>query len=415
MKLRQTNWPIMFIASALLGVAIGYFITLVYQPNLIPPALRIGGLNRPATVLLLGVDIVYVKGRRSLHSDHNAFNGRSDTILLARFNPLSNQFSVLSIPRDTACDIPGYGRQKINGANALGGPQLACRTVQDLTGIPIDHYVVLNVHGLVDLVDALGGIQVQVPKRMRYHDYSAKLDINLNPGPSLLDGKAAMGFVRFRHDALGDIGRVQRQELFMRAVMDKAISPVTWAKAPDLLRIAQSYIKTDMNVTQMMQILNFVRAVPKDGQQMVMLPGNFSGSGDWAVDEEALRKVVASMLGRPAAAAVRSQIRVSIENASSSPGLGRKLARYLSRFGYQIMAVDSKSDTYMGPIAASKIIAEMANPADAKQLQTDLRQRGEIVNASLGDIQSAITIVAGDDLIPLVEAATWRGSKSVRR
>lgn len=394
----------MFVLSALIGVAIGYFITLVYRPQLIPPALRIGGLQQPTTVLLLGVDVVYSGDRRHMKADLKSFQGRSDTMMLARFDPINNQFAVLSIPRDTSVDVPGYGRQKINGANALGGESLASRTVTALTGMPIDHYVVLNVHGLVELVDALGGITVQVPKRMKYRDRSAKLDINLNPGPYTLNGTEAMGFVRFRHDALGDIGRVQRQEIFMRAVIDKAISPASWAKVPELLKLAQRHIKTDLTVPEITQILTFVRVVPKDRQHMIMMPGNFTGGGDWGVDTEGLRSVVAQMMGHPLGATDRQQIKVSIENASSTPGAQRKIMRYLSKLGYPIMTVSSKSELFPGVLSNSKIIAERGNSTEAALLKRDLKGKGEVVNASIGDIQSNLTLVVGNDLIPLVEA-----------
>lgn len=387
---------------------LGYFITLVYRPGLIPPVFRFGGLNRPTTILLLGVDIVYSGSRRHVRADKLSFNGRSDTMMLASLDPIRNRFGVLSIPRDTSCEIPGYGRQKINGANALGGEQLACRTVQELTGVPIEHYVVLNVHGLVELVDALGGVTIKVPKRMSYRDRSAKLNIDLSAGPHMLNGTEAMGFVRFRHDALGDIGRVQRQEMFMRAVMDKAMSAESWAKVPQLVKIAGNYVKTDLSWSEIMQVLSFMRAVPKENQQMVLLPGNFSGTGDWAADDQALRKVVAGMQGRDSRALTRDQVPVAIENASSSPQLGRKLSRYLSKFGYPVISVTNKIDASSGPLARSRIIAERGNPAEAKQIFADLKCRGEIVNASIGDIQSSITLIAGDDLIPLVEASSWR-------
>lgn len=374
------------------------------KPGLLPPSLRVGGLTRPSTVLLLGVDIVYGGSRRHLQADPSSFQGRSDTIMLARFDPVKNAFTVLSIPRDTSCAIPGHGRQKINGANALGGEQLAMRAVEELTGVSIDHYIVLNVHGLVELVDALGGITVNVPKKMRYRDRSAKLKIDLDPGPHLLNGTEAMGFVRFRHDALGDIGRVQRQELFMQAVMDKAVSPAAWVKVPQLIKIALGHVKTDLSVAQISQILSFVRAVPRANQRMVMLPGNFSGTGDWSVDEEALKGVVASMMGEVLPARQRSEIKLVIENASSAPGLSRKLGGQLSLLGYQIIATTGKSDLFSSPQLHSKIIAEKANPQDALQLKGDLRNLGEVINASIGDIQSSLTLVAGDDLIPLAEA-----------
>ncbi len=394
----------MFLGCALLGVGIGYIITLLYRPQLLPPGFRLGAISKPSTVLLLGVDVVYSGGGRRLKADPTSFQGRSDTMMLARFDPVRNEFAVLSIPRDSNCEIPGYGRQKINGANALGGEGLAMRTVKALTTIPVDHYVVLNVHGLVELVDALGGITVNIPKRMRYRDKSAKLNINLDAGPYTMNGTEAMGFVRFRHDALGDIGRVQRQQLFMQAVMDKTLSPASWAKVPDLLKIAQKHVKTDMSIPEIMQILSFVRGVPKDHQHMVMMPGNFSDTGDWAIDQDGLRKVVSSMLGEEQAAGQRNQIRVTIENASSSPGLARSLSTMLSNLGYPIGMVSAKSEIFSTPQALTKIIAGRANPQEAALLKLDLAKHGEIINASIGDIQSSLTLVAGDDLIPLVEA-----------
>ena len=136
----------------------------------------------------------------------------------------------------------------------------------------------LNVHGLVDLVNELGGITVDVPKKMKYMDWTAKLKIDLEPGPHTLTGNQAMGFVRFRHDALGDIGRVQRQQIFIRAVLAKALNPESWSHLPKLMEIAQQYISTDLSPGGMMEMATFARAVPKKNQTMVMLPGTFSGT-----------------------------------------------------------------------------------------------------------------------------------------
>jgi hypothetical protein len=214
-----------------------------------------------------------------------------------------------------------------------------------------------------------------------------------------------MGFVRFRHDALGDIGRVQRQELFIQAVMDKALSPASWAKVPELLKIARKHVKTDLTPAQIMQVLTFVRGVPKANQHMVMLPGNFSGTGDWAIDDDGLKKVVSSMLGYSLPAGHRPDLKLTIENASSSPGLGRKLSSYLHSLGYPIMSTSPKSEIFASPQAHTKIIAERGNPQEAALLKADLQNHAEIINASLGDIHTSLTIVGGDDLIPLMEAS----------
>jgi LCP family protein required for cell wall assembly len=395
------NWSLIFFAAVLVGIIIGYTVTLIYKPTLIPPQFRVGSLRDPQTVLLLGVDVVYTElGARKKKIDQTAFNGRSDTIMVCRLDPYRNALTILSIPRDTQALIPGHGTQKINGANAIGGVEMARQTVSELLGIPIDHYVVLNVHGLVELVNELGGITVMVPKRMKYMDWTAKLKIDLDPGPHTLTGNQAMGFVRFRHDALGDIGRVQRQQLFMHAVLDKALQPESWSHLPKLIEIGQKYIETDLTPSEIVEMSTFARAVPKLNQSMVLLPGTFAGNGDWSTTKADIRRMVARLMGSSFVTADRPEVRIAIENQSSHSDLAYKVAKLLRAKGYPVNV--KPFETRSAPAKRTRIVAQRANPEDAELVQGDLGNRGEIVNASIGDIQSTVTIMAGDDLESLV-------------
>lgn len=394
--MRSVNWLLILTVAALLGVAIGYTCTLIYRPTLIPPALRIGSIREPETILLLGVDVSYtdLPGRKK-KIDQSAFDGRTDTIMVARLDPMRNSLSVLSIPRDTEAQIPGNGVQKINSANAIGGVQLAKKTVENMLSITIDHYIVLNVHGLVELVNELGGITVQVPKKMRYMDWTAKLKIDLEPGPHTLTGNQAMGFVRFRHDALGDIGRVQRQQIFMRAVLEKALQPESWSHLPKLMSIAENYILTDLSPADMMELSTFARAVPKANQSMVLMPGQFAGNGDWVVSQNDVRRMVRRMMGSSFVTNDRPEIRVTVENQSSVPTLGRAIVKKLRAKGYQVIVKQAEG----APLKRTHIIAQRANPEDAELVRSDLGlDHGEITNASVGDIESAVTVQVGDDL-----------------
>ncbi len=356
----------------------------------------------PTTVLFLGTDVVYQDhGRRRVKADPSAFTGRSDTIMVARLDPYRNAIAVLSIPRDTQVQIRHNGTQKINAANAIGGPNLAMDTVSGFLDLPIDHYVILNVHGLVELVDELGGITVEVPKKMQYMDWTAKLKIDLEPGPHTLTGNQAMGFVRFRHDALGDIGRVQRQSIFMRAVLDKALRPESWPRIPKLIEIAKNHIQTDLSNTDMMSMAWFVRGVPKKNQFLAMMPGAFSGSGDWLVERRDVRRMVARLLGSSFIVPTRDEIRVCIENASSMSNLGSKLSKMLRKKGYHVSSIKDAEDR-KEPLKRSRIIAQRANPEDAELVKSDLSDKGEVICASVGDIESSVTITAGEDLIKLV-------------
>jgi polyisoprenyl-teichoic acid--peptidoglycan teichoic acid transferase len=385
----------------------GYLYLYLARPQLIPPQLRIASLHTPQTVLFLGVDVVYDENRnknsRAVHADKDAFTGRSDTILVGRLDPAANTLRIIAIPRDTQVAIPGYGRQKINAANAIGGPNLALRTVSEFLQTPIDHFVVLNVHGLVDLVDELGGITVEVPKRMQYMDWTAKLKIDIEPGVHTLTGNQAMGFVRFRHDALGDIGRVTRQEIFLRAVLDKALRPDSWTHLGRLFEIARRYLCTDLSVEEMMGMANFVRGVPKANQVMTMMPGRFSG-GDWQVERSDVSKMVARLMGANFVGADRRDIRLVVQNSSSIKGMGYKVANMLGEKGYRNIQVQKSGLDIVSGVKRTRIIAQKANPEDAGLVKIDLGNIGDMVNASVGDIESSVTIVVGDDLAQIIEA-----------
>lgn len=397
--MRSSNWSSSVFVTLALGAFLAAYLYICYfDPSLLPPSLRLGGLHSPTTILLLGTDVVYTDlGNRTKKIDQEAFTGRSDTVMVVRLDPDRNTLGILSIPRDTQVNIPGAGLQKVNAANALGGHNLAVATVSNFLGLPIEHYVVLNVHGLVELVNELGGITVEIPKRMRYLDWTAKLKIDLEPGLHTLTGNQAMGFVRFRHDALGDIGRVQRQEIFLRAVMDKARQPESWSHIPRLIEIASRYIDTDLSVSNMVAMASFVKGVPKKNQSMMLMPGFFTGTGDWGVTKSDVRRMVARLLGTQFVYSDRKAIRLSIENDSSDAGLSMIIARLLRKKGYPVTI--KRPEAQHIERKYTKFIAMRGNSEDAEEVKLDLGGQGEVVTESVGDIESAVSIKLGDDLL----------------
>ena len=360
------------------------------------PNLGLGSLSQPITVLFMGVDVTYSGQGRSLLADKTALNGRSDTMMLVFLNPPQNKISVLHIPRDTEANIgPRYGVQKINSANALGGPDTARAAVTNLLGIGVDHYVVMNLQGLVQLVNELGGITVEVPKKMSYMDWTAKLKIDLDPGWHTLTGNQAMGFVRFRHDDLGDIGRVQRQQVFLQAAERKMLDPRSWPHVPALVDIATKNMQTDMTQMDILQALNFVHGVPKSNLKFVMLPGQFSGNGDWIATTDARALAMQLINPEQESASNRRNIQVCVKNASSDKALGSKLALALRKLGYiTSIGKDEKDSIYK----KTRIIVQNGNVSNGKMMLADLGNVGEVVAASVGDLNSKITIFACDDL-----------------
>ena len=412
--MRPNNWNNIYVLSAVLGILLGYLLALVFRPSLLPPLMRLGGLNESKTILFLGSDVVYNDRDGRKKADKGAFNGRSDTIMLARLDPYRNSLDVLSIPRDTQVKIPGYGIQKINAANVLGGPELTMRTVSSLLDLPVDSYLILNVQGLVEMINELGGITVEIPKPMRYMDWTAKLRIDLEPGPHTLTGNQAMGFVRFRHDALGDIGRVQRQQIFIRALLDRAMRPDSWMHIPKLVSIAEKYIDTNMSMSFLLKVANFMRGVAKVDQHMVMLPGHFSGTGDWAVEPDDVHKIVAKFLGSTFISPAKQHIKLVVINATLTPNFGFHLARYLRAKGYSWVLVKNPENPGTQE-RYTRIIAQRANPEDAGQVRSDLDNIGELINASVGDIESGVTIVAGEDLVTMVTEKEKSKGRSKQR
>ncbi len=193
-------------------------------------SLQLPHLTRPVNVLLLGVKVLSSDiqdydaiDREGYDATVNSFEGLSDTMLMMRFDPRNERIAVMSVPRDTRTNVDGEVT-KINEANRDGGPALSAVAVSELMGgVGVDRYVRINVQGVEKLIDAIGGVKVNVPKDMKYQDDSQHLYINLKAGEQRLDGDKALQFLRFRYDNNGDIGRVQRQQMFMSALVEQAL------------------------------------------------------------------------------------------------------------------------------------------------------------------------------------------------
>ncbi len=148
--------------------------------------------------------------------------GRTDTIMVLHL-PRSGEPTLLSIPRDSYVNIPGWGMDKINAAFTVGGPQLLAQTVEESTGLRIDHYAEIGMGGLANMVDAIGGVEMCPAEPIQ--DPLANLDVQA--GCQEFDGAAALGYVRTRATALGDLDRVVRQREFFSALLGTATSPAT--------------------------------------------------------------------------------------------------------------------------------------------------------------------------------------------
>ena len=243
-----------------------------------------------STIMIMGVD------------ERDDDVGRSDTLMVATIDPKKNQAALLSIPRDTRVKIKGHGYDKINAAYAYGGQKLTQDTVEKFISVPMDHYIVINVKAFQRIIDAIGGIDIDVEKRMYYEDPwddDGGLVINLQPGMQHMDGKTAVTYVRYR-DEEGDIGRIGRQQKFMKAVMEKVTSPSIIPQLPSVIKEVLSSVKTDLSFRQLLEFAGSLKESQKNGLKTEMVPGRplyIEGISYWIPDITKLRSTIADTLG----------------------------------------------------------------------------------------------------------------------
>ncbi len=371
-------------------------------------------ISRPVTILVMGID-------RVLDAPSNSpeiFEGRSDTMLLVHIDPEKKSINVLSIPRDTQVYIPGLGTSKINAANAYGGPALTADVLRDtMNGLTVDRYVRVSTEAFRELVNLLGGVEVFVPQPMSYVDYTQKLKIDLSQGWQTLNGDQAEQFARFRHDAYGDIGRVQRQQMLMKALRNRLTSPAVIPKLPQIINMMQKYVNTNLSLEEMLAVATFGLQLDQTNFRQVLLPGRFSDPGEfaasyWVMDEAGRDRVlrtyfnVQSQTANNGTSDLNSQsmdhLRIAIQNASDQPEAGEEFAKYLRERGFSnVYVIEDWSDR----LRQTQIIAQTGDLTAANSLQKMLGL-GQIAADSTGELGSDLTLRIGADWKPPTTTTT---------
>jgi len=262
-KKRNRRWLVLFVA--VLAVSAAVWALSFYRPFQAPATANPTqpgqtGAEPPASgsleTLPGGLQTFLIMGVEGWEGEW----GRSDSMVVASYDPDAQRVAMLSIPRDLWTQIPGHGYDKINHAFAYGGPTLSVETVERLLGIDIDHWVAVSFEGFVDVIDALGGVEVNPPEPLYYVDpYDSRfgsdgLVIDIEAGPQVMDGLTALKYARFRADAQGDIGRMHRQQEIIKAAVKKASSPSVVTRIPQLISALYSTIGTDMSVGEMVSL-----------------------------------------------------------------------------------------------------------------------------------------------------------------
>ena len=246
-------------------------------------------LNQRINVLLLGID----------DGDSEADESepkRTDAMIVASFDPEAHKISLISLPRDTMVILPGHtGYEKLNSAYTYGGVAMAKQTIANLLRIPIHYYALANWKGFIEIINLIGGVDLYVDRDMHYEDPWANLKIDIKHGYQHLDGEKSGQYVRFRSDELGDIGRVQRQQKFLKALGLQMFSVENITKIPKLLATAKEYVETDMDTVTMLKAARSFNIMSDNNIKSGMLYGNFydspsSGISYWRSNRAEIEK-----------------------------------------------------------------------------------------------------------------------------
>jgi polyisoprenyl-teichoic acid--peptidoglycan teichoic acid transferase len=410
-------------AGALLAVSLSS--TPLMQANLSPSeaavfdgdriaggGLRFSELTRPVNILVMGMSVLPpdikdppadAKNLRYL-PQVNSFDGLADVMLLIRFDPENKNLKMLSIPRDTRVEIEGHGMKKINSANVHGGPALTAKTVSNLLdGVGVDRYVRINVLGVAKLIDALGGVNVYVPKDMKYQDDSQHLYINLKKGQQHLDGEKALQLLRYRHDENGDIGRIQRQQMVMRALMDQTLNPATLGRLPEVLNVVKEHIDTNLTVEELLALVGYGARTNRSNILQLMVPGRFSEKNEfdasyWIPNSNRIAKTMVQHFALQSTEQTKdhepTRLRVAIQDSTGDEKTNlRPLIRTLEKAGYRNVFI---AKSWGEPLQVTHIVAQQGDGNEAESIRNTIGF-GEVRVESTGTLGSDVSIQVGKD------------------
>jgi len=370
------------------------------------------------TLLLVGQDynhnnkgFIYTKG------------SRADTIMLLSVDLANKTVRACSIPRDTYVEAPDGKSGKINATFARGGVDLLKGTLQEMFGIQIDHYVVIKPDAVREIVDSVGGVEVESIDEMNYDDNWGGLHVHLPAGRQRVDGKGAEGFVRFRevnryrmdsygnmiplHNVKsskeeGDLRRAARQQQLIHSLMESANTTSNILRADEIIDTGFKEIETDLPRVKCLALANIFKGAAGHSMQTGTVPGTDSkkdGVYYYVLDDERAKATV-DWLIKGDDKAMRKTVRVTVRNGTKTPGVARAAANMIDSEGYDASALGNAPKTPITTITYAK--ASFAEAA--QQIKQVLGAANVVKDVAAGDDGPEIKIVIGDDIASRLKA-----------
>lgn len=343
-------------------------------------------------VLLVGTDDGLVApGKR--------VRGRSDTLMVASFDPKTEEISLLSIPRDTRVAIPGRKyKEKINHAFAYGGVDLTMRTVRQFLGIPIRYYVQIDTSGFRKLVDAIDGVPLNVEKNMRYTDKAGELYINLQQGYQTLNGEQAEGYVRYRWSD-SDFARTERQQQFIAAAVKQVLRPRNLLKIDQLLKLANETVQTNIPLGVSFRYLPVLKSMTGDQIVTHTLDGEdawINGTYYYEPDMAKLTELVDTYFYAQIDIDANKNTKVGLATCNGNRSSVEQVAQLLRKQGFQIVDIAS-------PVGGEQLISQVISTRRESQgamAVAELLSVQEILLDAQADATVDVIVLVGMDMLP---------------
>jgi LCP family protein required for cell wall assembly len=408
-----------FIVAAGVGV-MAYISNNTFVPLTVPPVIEdiIDASPRPRGITFLNAVPKYTNFVMVGLDDEGDGHSRTDTIMMGTFNSQTNDLSVISIPRDMPVSIPDDVVRQLNHAGRYPpsymkfnevyvyagkdyGMYTLIKTVESEFGIKIDHYLKIDLDAFVEIVDALGGVEMTLTRNYNYRDPDQNLTISLRAGHQLLMGKDALGLVRYRWSYRdGDLGRIRVQQQFMNELFRQTLNRDTVMKnLPGILQVVIRNVETDMSVAQATRYLKHVAQFKPDNLQTYTIP---TGEGfrdaqgkayvrmDRAGAEEIIDEVFRGIVDEPPENSM--ELPLSVLNGSGVSGIARQTKENLEELGYRVTSIGDFTGTRT---KHDRIFVKKRGFAE--DLKLIFNNAEIIVDKSMVSPGAEITVVLGTD------------------
>lgn len=380
-KLRKEHFMLILIVAAV-SIAIYFSMT--------SPIARAVRNGEPINGLLIGTDWV-------------DYARHSDTLVFVNYKPASRFLNIVSIPRDTHFSPAGYRFYRINEIYAYNykmkkDDNFACRqlalAVEELFGhrVSIPYYVQINYEGFRKFIDLIGGIDVEVEEPMNYDDNAQTLHIHFEAGKQHLDGAQALEYVRFRGKS-GDIGRIFRQQRFLKSVLAKFRNPILVLRIPQFAVIFLTEVKTNLSLWDMIICVTELKDISTSNVRLAQLPGT-PRRELWMVDYENCSGLFDKILCSTAtAASVQGpKLRIEVWNASGKPKLAEKVTWILRQQGFDVISYGTFSTRQK-----KTLIKDLTGDLRSAQKIAEIISCGEVVTRFDEKRYMDISVTLGED------------------